>query len=335
MAAGTGLLSTGLVGLAAVSQLSSSRVAHGIWWASSLALWLILGAAATGGIRLDWAHATWIAAGFVGATAVFAVMFARRADQALASSYRRVLAITQRLFTSLSGALAALDLGLLFDVLLDRRWNSAARVISRPGRWRGAAALWHRDLVRLRRSPQPALVLAGSLLVPYAVGAAGAGRLTPVVAALVGFVAAVPLLAGLRVLSRGPSLIRMLPFSGRAALTEHVINPGLLLICFAAAAAPSWLDSWTPAQGWALAAAVALSALSAATRWVTSPAPDYAKPMVSTPAGAVPTGLFSSLLRGFDVWLLTALPLLLLNGWWGPCVSVSLSLVVLAVVVDV
>lgn len=68
---------------------------------------------------------------------------------------------------------------------------------------------------------------------PYAVGAAGAGRLTPVVAALVGFVAAVPLLAGLRVLSRGPSLIRMLPFSGRAALTEHVINPGLLLICFA------------------------------------------------------------------------------------------------------
>ena len=38
--------------------------------------------------------------------------------------------------------------------------------------------------------------------------------------------------------------------------------------------------------------------------------PDYAKPLVSTPAGAVPTNLYGSVLRGFDVLLVAVTPVL-------------------------
>ena len=46
-------------------------------------------------------------------------------------------------------------------------------------------------------------------------------------------------------------------------------------------------------------------------RWVTGKPPDYAAPMVSTPAGGLPPGVFSSVARGLDVWAFTALPLML------------------------
>ena len=49
-------------------------------------------------------------------------------------------------------------------------------------------------------------------------------------------------------------------------------------------------------------------------RWVTGKPPNYAAPMVSTPAGGVPTGVFASVARGFDVWAFTALPLMFGHG---------------------
>ena len=66
---------------------------------------------------------------------------------------------------------------------------------------------------------------------------------------------------------------------------------------------------------------------------VTGRPPDYGRPLVSTPAGGVPANLYGSALRGFDVALLTGLPLLIPNSF-GATLSVALSGVVLLVLVN-
>jgi hypothetical protein len=78
---------------------------------------------------------------------------------------------------------------------------------------------------------------------------------------------------------------------------------------------------------------IAVGALAAAARWVTGRPPDYGRPLVSTPAGAVPANLYGSALRGFDVALLTGLPLLIPNSN-GPVISMAFSVVVLLVLVN-
>jgi hypothetical protein len=64
-------------------------------------------------------------------------------------------------------------------------------------------------------------------------------------------------------------------------------------------------------------------------RWVTGRPPDYTRPLVSTPAGGVPTNLYGSAVRGFDVLLVTTAPLLLSPTATGALWSVVLSLAVL------
>ena len=44
---------------------------------------------------------------------------------------------------------------------------------------------------------------------------------------------------------------------------------------------------------------------------MTSHPPDYRLPLVTSPMGAVPTSLYFSVLRGFDVLLLGTVPLLI------------------------
>ena len=78
---------------------------------------------------------------------------------------------------------------------------------------------------------------------------------------------------------------------------------------------------------------MALSALAAAVRWVTGRPPDYARPLVSTPAGAVPTNLYGSAFRGFDIALVTSVPLLLAPDGNGATFSIAIALGTLAILV--
>jgi hypothetical protein len=81
-----------------------------------------------------------------------------------------------------------------------------------------------------------------------------------------------------------------------------------------------------------VAIACGFSSLAATVRWVTGKPPNYAAPMVSTPAGGLPPGVFSSVARGFDVWAFTALPLMF--GPVGVLVSMTISLAVIAYLVS-
>jgi hypothetical protein len=194
------------------------------------------------------------------------------------------------------------------------------------------AALAWTDLVRLRRTPQAPLLLAGAVVVPYAVQASGAGRLTVLLAALAGFLAVLPMLGALRVLTRTPGILRMLPFPAASARLATVLVPGALAVLFGLASGPALHTALTlPLPSAMLCGlAVGLTALASAVRWVTGRPPDYNRPLVSTPAGGVPTNLYGSAVRGFDVLLLCTAPLLMLPTVTGAELSAFLALAVVA-----
>jgi len=111
-----------------------------------------------------------------------------------------------------------------------------------------------------------------------------------------------------------------------------VAVPGTALLLFALATTPTLLAAAPSGEAVNLAIACALSALASTVRWVTGKPPNYAAPMVSTPAGGVPTGVFGSVARGFDVWAFTALPLMFGTG--GMMVSSVISIGVIAYLVS-
>lgn len=232
----------------------------------------------------------------------------------------------------LSGALATLDLALLYDVVVGHRWGRRASVAVRRGAARGPAAVVWTDLVRLRRNPGAVVVLLSGLALPYAVAATGGGRVTLLVAAAVGFLAGLPLLVALRVLTRTPSLLRMLPFPVAQTRRLAVRVPSALQGAFGVLAAPALHEAvgGTAADAVLLGIAVGACGLAAGVRWVTGRPPDYSRPLVSSPAGAVPTNLYGSALRGFDVLVLTTAPLLALPDARGVALSLLLSGAVLA-----
>ena len=303
------------VALAAVSQVRSSSLARVLTWSVAVGLWALLALTSAG--HLTEAPPTSAVVIATSVAAVVAVATSVVAWRALPRMSRRVLAQTEHLSPSLSGALSGMDLGLMYDVLLARRWGGSARVRSRRGGPAGWWALVHRDTLRIARSPQPWLLLAASTLVPYAASAASAGLATVLVVTLCGLVIGPAMLSGLRVVSRTGSVLRMLPQSRQVVRLAHLVVPGSGLVLHALACL------WAlPGQEPLLALACGLASVAAAARWVTAPPPDYARPLVSTPAGGIPTGLVGSLLRGIDVWLLTSVPLL----FPGP-VAIGISLV--------
>jgi len=262
----------------------------------------------------------WIAlAALAVAAGVLVGLAARRLDRIR----NRDLSAGGELGAALSGALATLDLALVYDVVAGQRWRRRGQVRSRRGGPRGLAALIWLDLVRLWRSPTRLAFVLAAVPVTYAAQALGAGKGTAVIAVLAGFAAGVPLLIGVRVLSRTPGLARMLPFPTAQARAAALVVPGCCLLGYGVlviAATPEPVP-------------IALGSLAAAMRWVTGRPPDYGRPLLSTPAGGVPANLYGSALRGFDIALLTGLPLLLPGGN-GATISMAVSAVVLLILIN-
>lgn len=325
-----GAASLACVALAALSQLHGHSAARWLTWLVSGSLWMLLALAATD--RLGGLPATDfpVGPGLAVACLLVAGFLTWRVSTSLPTMSRRILGHTEHLSPSLSGALSSLDLGLMYDVLLARRWGKQAHVTSHTGGPRGWLALVHRDLRRAARAPQPYVVLAGMTLIPYAAAAANAGRPVVLATTLAGFVAGPALFAGLRVVVRTRGLARMLPLSDPKLRGAHVVVPSTALIVFSVATSGALLPVMPPSEALLVALACGLSAVAASLRWVAAQPADYARPMVSTPAGPVPPGVVGSVLRGFDVWAVTALPLTFAG--WGLSVSVAISSIVIAYV---
>jgi hypothetical protein len=320
------------VGMAALSQVREDRVARWLTWTLTAALWLLLSLSATQDAGVLPGLPIGVAAALAAVLVAVAVALFWSVRLAMSRVSRRVLGYTEHLSPSLSGALSSVDLGLMYDVLLARRWGRGAHVRTRTGGPLGWRALVHRDLLRAVRAPQPFVLLAALVLVPYAAAEAGAGRAVVLVTTLLGLLGGPAMCAGLRVVVRTQSLARMFPLRRQTLLLAHVAVPGTALLLFALATTPTLLDAAPSGEAVNLAIACALSALASTVRWVTGKPPNYAAPMVSTPAGGVPTGVFGSLARGFDVWAFTALPLMFGTG--GMMVSSVISIGVIAYLVS-
>jgi Family of unknown function (DUF6297) len=227
------------------------------------------------------------------------------------------------LVSGISGAFFALDIGLARDIVVERRAIERGHVRPKRGRGLGLEAIIWREWQRLWRFPQPLLVLVATIVIPYACDALGMSTLTPVVAALALFGATIPLLGGLRVLTRTGGLARCLPFSLARIKLASIAVPAILAGIWAAATTPAYMGfgdgavQRTVPDASLVAVATAAAGLLAAVRWTQAKGVDFGAPMIASQAGAFPPGLVTNLFRGFDVCLLTTAPLLFgLSPWW-------------------
>ena len=240
------------------------------------------------------------------------------------------------LVSGVSGAFFALDIGLARDIVVERRAIERGHVKPRRGKGLGLEAIIWREWQRLWRFPQPLLVLAGTIVVPYAADALGMSTLTPVLAALALFGALIPLLGGLRVLTRTGGLARCLPFSLARIKLASIAVPAILAGIWAAATTPAYLgfgdgaEQRTVPDASFVAVATALAGLLAAVRWTQAKGVDFGAPMVASQAGAFPPGLVTNLFRGFDVCLLTTAPLLLgFSPFWSLLIAAVAAMILL------
>lgn len=330
------LLGVGAVCVAALTQASGGITARALLVLTALAAWsglllLALGRAPIASppvLRTGWATVL-LALGLM-VVALFVYTLRR-----LGRLRTRDVAPGGSLAPGMSGALANLDLALAYDVVLAHRWHRHDAVTARRGGPSGLWSLVWLDGVRLRRSPQNVVWLAAAAVVPYAAQQAGGGRIVVLIAVFVGFAAGLPLLAGLRTITRTAAIARALPFPERETRTASLAVPAVLFglygLATIGAVRGATEQTWDTAA--LTAVAVGACALAASTRWVTGRPPDYGRPLVSTPSGAVPANLYGSVVRGFDVAVLASAPILISPTGGGSAFSILIAVGVLAYLV--
>ena len=339
-AVATGLSAAAAVAAAAAQQGRErhrlSRVASFVF--GLLGVVALLGVVGVAADRLTFSLTTDLGTEIGAAVAAFAVLVlligGLLAVSRLASIRRTRLVSGGSLVRGISGAFFALDIGLARDIVVQRRTMEIGHVKPRRGHGEGLQALTWREWQRLRRFPQPLVGWAGTLVVPYASEALGLSAVTPVFGALALFGAIVPMLNGLRVLTRTGGLARCLPFSMSQIKMAMVTAPAILAGVWAVLVAPAFVgvvgDGVHRPFGTAalMAVATAGAGLLAAIRWTQAKGVDFSKPMVSTQAGAVPPGLVTNLFRGFDVCLLATAPMLLgFSPLWSLAIEAITALV--------
>jgi len=272
--------------------------------------------------------------GFSGAVLVLSVVLARLR---LGRIRRTRLLSGGALVSGISGAFFALDVGLARDIVVERRAIEIGHVTPVRGRGLGLEAVIWREWQRLRRFPRPLLVIGATTVVPYAADALGMGSLSSVFGALALFGATIPLLGGLRVLTRTGGLARCLPFSLARIKAACIAVPGIVVAIWTVAVAPAFAGfaGVAPQHSFSDAALMAVATgaagLLAAIRWTQAKGVDFGAPMIATQAGAFPPGLMTNLFRGFDVALLITAPMLLgVSPFW----SLALAAIVAAVLLN-
>jgi hypothetical protein len=339
-AAATGLSAAAAVAFAAAQQgIERHRLTYAVTYGFGLlgvagllavvsvaAGWLRLGLTADRGTDLGV-----VMIAFSGAVLVASVALARAR---LGRIRRARLTSGGALVSGISGAFFALDVGLARDIVVARRAQEIGHVTPRPGRGVGTNALIWREWQRLRRFPRPLVVVAGTVVVPYASDALGMSALTPLFGALALFGATIPMLGGLRVLTRTPGLARCLPFPPSTIKLASVAVAAAVAGLWALAVTGAFVGfgdgavARTVPDALMVAVATAAAGLLGAVRWTQAKGVDFGAPMISTQAGAFPPGLMTNLFRGFDMCLIITAPMLL---GFSPLWSLVLAAIVAAV----
>lgn len=211
------------------------------------------------------------------------------------------------------GAVVSLDSRELGRALAVGTAPPARRRIGRLRAARGpASALVVAELALLGRSSRHLVQLALAALVP--VLATAVPQLANVAGVLLavlvgGSVAASATAEGARYGEMAPVLDRLLPLSARAVRRLRMAVPSLAMLVWSLVVF-AVLGRWAGTVGDWLALGVAGTPVwaAAAVRAAYRPAPDWNKPLVSTPMGALPTGLLGVVARGPDLVVLCLVP---------------------------
>ncbi len=333
----TGVAAAAAVGFAATQQAAEhtlpTKIAGALFWLVALASLIgVIGVSAgwfTLGIteQVDEYVGVYVLVGAAGILLIALVVAGARLN-----AIRRVRLVSGgSLVSSLQGAFFALDIGLARDIVVERRALEIGHVRSRRGRGTGVESLVWRELQRLVRFPQPLLGVAATVVVPYAAVALGMSVLAPVFSALALFAALIPMLNGLRVLTRTGGLARCLPFSVSQIKIASIIVPAVVAVLWSMAVTAAFATSERPVpEASVVALLTAVAGLLGAVRWTQAKAVDFGAPMVSTQAGAFPPGLMTNLFRGFDVCLLVTAPLLLgVSPIWSFAIALIAAIILL------
>jgi len=245
--------------------------------------------------------------------AVVVVALAAALDRRLGAIPARTLRESGSVASQAVGAVVSLDSRELGRALTDAAMPSARRRTARLRTARGAAsALVTADLVVLRRSARHLVQLVVSALVP-ALACAVPQLDSPVgvLLALVGggYVAMSATGEGARRAEMAPVLDRLLPLDARRVRRLRMVVPAAAMVLWSLVAfgALGWWASDVP--GFLVLGVVSAPVWAgAAVRASYRPAPDWGGPLVSTPAGALPSGVLAVLRRGPDVVVLGLLP---------------------------
>lgn len=330
-AVATGLASAAIVAFAAAEQGADrtgfTKVAVYLFSALSVGSLIVVVGIAAGWFGLD-----------LGETREFAITLVVAATGALVLvlagivAFLRLNRIRRARLTSggslaagMAGAMYALDLGLVRDIVVERNAVERGQVRSRRGRSTGMDALIRRDLARVLRTPTVFLPILVTVVVPYAAVALGFSRFTTLVSALALFGALIPLMGMLRVLTRTSGLARCFPFTPnelRKATMAVSLGVAVVWGLLVTPSMTSLLGS--PVDAIPLALVTAAAGVLGAARWVTAKPIDFGAPMLATHAGAMPTGMVTNAIKGFEVVLIITAPLVFGVHW---IVSAVLALI--------
>lgn len=321
-AVATGLAAAGIVAFAAAEQGADrtlfTKVAVYLFSAVSVAcLVLVVGIAARWfGFDLGEAREAAITIVVAATGAVVLVLAGILAFLRLNRIRRARLTSGGSLAAGMAGAMYALDLGLVRDIVVERNAVERGQVTPKRGRGKGIDAMIRRDFARVLRTPTVFLPVLVSVVVPYALVALGVGRLTPLVSGLVLFGAMIPLLGMLRVLTRTQGLARCFPFTGpELRKASMMVSLGVAVVWgLLVTPAMTGLGS-SPVDAIPLAVVTAAAGFLGACRWITAKPIDFGAPMLATQAGAMPTGMFTNAVKGFEVAIIITAPLVFGLHW--------------------
>lgn len=313
VAATAALVAAGIVLVAAVGQ-SASVSRRSIALAGDVLLFLAPVAAVVLA-RVGWSvdevpgAPWWLVAALVPVVTALAVVVDRRLGRMPARSLRESGSVA----TQAVGAVVSMDSRELGRALTDgaaapvRRWVSRLRTARGP-----VSALITADVVVLRRSARHLVQLVVAALVPVLVStvpqlASSIGVLLALLVA--GSVAMSATGEGARRAEMAPILDRLLPIDAKTVRRLRMVVPAAAMALWsvvAFAAVGRWASD---VPGWiALGLASTPVWAAAAVRASYRPAPDWGGALVSTPMGALPTGVATVLARGPDLVVLCLLP---------------------------
>jgi hypothetical protein len=203
-----------------------------------------------------------------------------------------VLRRGQGLWTAGHVAAASMDVFMLTEFLADQRARQAGRV--RPTRMGAgfAGAVARSEWARLRRRPYLAVRAAVAAVAWWGCRPVLHGPALAAVAVIAGYCLVLPVAGTLRQLTANPGL------RAQFAPRDRWLSLASLAACLLASA--TWTAIVAPGLGGGivLVALITAGLTAAVYRTVTRPPLDYSGPLVPTPFGDYPLGLWSQIFRG-------------------------------------